>query len=548
MRPRVTALTFAGAVLVASLACGDAVAATSYTRIDAQVPVDPGVSLDASLYVPNAPPPAGGFPLIVRQHGGGSNKDNPYDTLHGIHAVETGNYALLMYSHRGHGDSGGLFDFFGPQSVADFSKLLDWVAATSRVHGLGIDTQNVGTNGYSQGGGLSLLPAAFDSRVKVVAVGNTFDSLSHALKPDGCYKLSWSTGVFAAAYKAAGARTDDLTALRWGLALATDTEDVSTPLGPSASQELAAHSPLTYVHRLAAPFSDPHGSRSSVPVFWSNSWEDQLFPADHPESILEALDDAGVATHYWFASGGHAAGPDDPADVAAKEAAMLAWFDFHLRGVGTLPAARVDYAERLPSGGWTHKTAADWPVPEAVARGLHPRADGTLAESADSATAVGQVVNDLANLNVENDAILNEIAGNFPGGRDVLQSVPESGTPLDTRLYVSPVRETAAEIVGAPELRLAIRSTAVNRFQVSAKVFDVATDGTARMINRGCVSLPAGTTEATLRLWPNAYVFAAGHRIALAISAVDFPVFAPDEEPQATTILSGTELSLPTIP
>src|SRR2546426_9666592 len=112
----------AAALLLTSSALALPAHAASYTRTDAMVSMSDGVRLDASVYVPDGPPPAGGFPLIVRQHGGGSNKDNPYDTGYGLEAVETGNFALLMYSHRGHGNSEGIFDFFGQQTTQDFSE------------------------------------------------------------------------------------------------------------------------------------------------------------------------------------------------------------------------------------------------------------------------------------------------------------------------------------------------------------------------------------------------------------------------------------------
>src|SRR6202008_2184469 len=98
-------------------------------------------------------PAAARLPLIVRHHGGGSNKDSPYDVNYAMPAVESGRFAVLMYSVRGHGESGGLFDFFGDRTTQDFSEMLDWVAAN---HGALIDTNNVGSWGYSQGGGESL--------------------------------------------------------------------------------------------------------------------------------------------------------------------------------------------------------------------------------------------------------------------------------------------------------------------------------------------------------------------------------------------------------
>jgi len=207
---------------------------------------------------------------VVRQHGGGSNKDSPYDVGYGLAFVKTGHFALLMYSHRGHGNSGGIFDFFGERTTRDFSDMLDWVATRFRGR---IDARRVAVTGYSQGGGESLLPAEADPRVKVVAVGNTFANLNRALNPNDCMKFSFATGIFVAAYKAGMVRTDDATAVRWGATLYSDTEDVATPASASTTDELDARSPTARVDALI---------RRRVPVYWAQSWEDQLFPAIIP--------------------------------------------------------------------------------------------------------------------------------------------------------------------------------------------------------------------------------------------------------------------------
>ncbi|MGH8528850.1 MAG: alpha/beta fold hydrolase, partial [Nevskiales bacterium] len=137
-------------------------AESSYERFDALVAMSDGVRLDASLYLPKQSS-AVPLPLIVRHHGGGSSKESPFDVQYAIKTVETNHFAVLMYSHRGHGISEGFFDFFGPRTTQDFSDMLDWIAAN---YGDRVDTDNVGSSGYSQGGGESLLPAINDTRVK----------------------------------------------------------------------------------------------------------------------------------------------------------------------------------------------------------------------------------------------------------------------------------------------------------------------------------------------------------------------------------------------
>ncbi|HUP93067.1 MAG TPA: CocE/NonD family hydrolase [Solimonas sp.] len=512
----------------------------AYDRIDALVPMSDGVQLDASLYIPKAA--SGRLPLVVRHHGGGSNKDSPYDVTYALKLVETGRFAVLMYSVRGHGNSEGLFDFFGPRTTQDFSEMLDWVAST---HGEQVDTENVGSSGYSQGGGESLLPAEQDARVKALAVGNTFADLNYALNPNDCFKFSFATGIFLGAYTSTASRVDVSLALRWGAQFDTDTEDIGTPVIPSTTEELALRSPQTYVDALVA---------RKVPLFWTNSWEDQLFPADHPERMLATLEAAGVPVHYWFASGGHAAGANFPAEEAQREQAMLDWFEQYLLGIdhGFASGPKVDYWQRVTGnprkpGEWEHHTAAAWPIPTAHNAALYPHADGTLAlEPAAGETA--DLLNDLVSVNVANDALVHEVAGNVPGMGDVLDQVPESANPLDTIRYTSAVLGAPLNVVGAPVLTVTQESTHAVVQQLDAKVWDEDEGGSVQLIWRGAVSGPLGS-EVSFALWPNAHRFEPGHRIILTISSLDFPTFKPDIEPWSSTIsLADTRLDLPATP
>lgn len=527
-------LALAIAIAVAPAAAQDA----AVEAIPHQVEMSDGVVLDATLYVPVQVSPAR-LPLIVRQHGGGSNKDSPFDVKYAVQAVATGRFAALMYSARGHGTSGGIFDFFGPRTTQDFSEMLDWVAAS---HGARIDTANVGAAGYSQGGGESLLPASRDARVKALAVGNTFADLNHALNPNDAFKFAFATGIFLAAYTVSASRVDDATALRWGAQFYADAEDVGTPLVPSTTDDLASRSPQTYVDALAA---------RQVPVFWTNAWEDQLFPADHPERMLPTLAAAGATVHYWFASGGHAAGANYPPEEEARERAMLAWFEQFLLGAerGFSNAAQVDYWQRTTGdprkpGEWTHHQAAAWPIPDATTVAWYPHADGTLAQAPAAAGATAMLANDAASLNVANDALVHEVAGQVPGLGDVLDQVPESENPFDTITYTSAPLVQALDVVGAPVVTVRQDSTHISVQQLAAKVWDVG-DAGARLIWRGATSGAHGD-EVSFALWPNAHRFEPGHRIVLTISSVDFPTFKPDTEPWVATVaLDGTRLDLP---
>lgn len=511
-----------------------------YERIDATVPMSDGVSLDASLYVPKSPA-FSRLPLIVRHHGGGSNKDSPFDVKYALKAVETGRFAALMYSVRGHGNSGGMFDFFGPRTTRDFSEMVDWVAAQ---HGDRVDTDRVGASGYSQGGGESLLPAEQDARVKALAVGNTFADLNYALNPNDVFKFAFATGIFLGAYTSTFSRVDDTLAVRWGATFYADTEDIAVPPFPSTTDDLASRSPLTYVDTLVA---------RRVPVFWTNSWEDQLFPADHPQKVLDVLEAAGIPIHYWFASGGHAAGDSFPQEETEREQAMQDWFDQFLNGAdhGFLSAPKVDYWERQSGdprkpGDWLHFVAAEWPVPDAASSAMFPQADGSLGATPASDGATMTLINDYASANVSNDALTLEVASNVPGLDSVLEQLPENANPLDTLRFTSEPLAAPLDVVGAPIITIAQDSTRTIVQQFDVKVWDQS-DAGFQLIWRGAISGLLGTTT-SFALWPNAHRFDAGHRIVLMVSSVDFPTFKPDVEPWTSGIvLAGTSLQMPKV-
>jgi len=521
-------------------------ASVAITEIREMVPMSDGVKLDAVLYLPVDAEP--GVPLIVRQHGGGSTKDDAFDKGFAIKAVESGDFALLMYSARGHGSSEGIFDFFGPRTTRDVSEMLDWVNARA---GSAVNINVVGMNGYSQGGGGSLLPAAQDPRIRSVAVGNTFDDLNRALNPNDCFKASFATGIFAGAYTVTGSRVDDSTAGRWGAQFYTDTEAISLdPAFPSTTDDLHARSPLTHLQ----PLID-----RQVPVFWTQAWEDQLFPADMPAHILQPLADAGVLVHYWFNSGGHAA-QDVVSERNAREAAMLNWFRQTLLGEpqGFSNAAQVDYYERVAGrprasteGDWSGPfQSATWPI-ASTSSVLYAHGDGTLSATANTASApIGPIVNTSASVNVANDALVLEVARNIPGAEAHVRSVPEDGNAADSVTFESAPFEQPLRVVGAPSVQTDLVEVAGARVQVNAKLWDVNGD-VAQLIWRGCTSsADAGDQLVSQDLWPNAHTFQPGHSLRLVVSTVDFPTFQPLRTPFAYSVDTngGTSISLPVAP
>ncbi|MDD1777763.1 MAG: alpha/beta fold hydrolase [Candidatus Helarchaeota archaeon] len=100
-------------------------------------------------------------PCVIMCHGWRSNIDGSKYlqwplTLYG--------YALVTYSSRGHGKSGGKRDF--PQIYEDVIKVIDFLQKNNQ--NFGIDTNRLAVIGHSMGASISLMKAYLDARVKMV--------------------------------------------------------------------------------------------------------------------------------------------------------------------------------------------------------------------------------------------------------------------------------------------------------------------------------------------------------------------------------------------
>ena len=196
------AAVIAALVLVSGEATGSTAA-----RQDVSIPMDDGVSIAATLYVPDGAPPAGGWPAIVFLHGLAGNRQQMNALVEG-YGFTGGSYAILTFDARGHGESGGLVGIDGPREIADTRAVHDWLAARPDVS----DTR-IGAWGISYGGG-----AVFNSLVAgvpwaAVATVETWTDLYSALMPQGLVKSGLVAGL---ASSIPDARRDPSLAARHG--------------------------------------------------------------------------------------------------------------------------------------------------------------------------------------------------------------------------------------------------------------------------------------------------------------------------------------------
>jgi len=156
---------------------------------DVSIPMDDGVSIGATLYVPDGTPPAGGWPALVFLHGLSGNRQQMNALVEG-YGISGQGLAVLTFDARGHGESGGLVGIDGPREVADTRAVRDWLAARPEVS----DTK-IGAWGISYGGG-----AIFNSLVagvpwSAVFTVETWTDLYSALMPQGLVKSGLVAGL-----------------------------------------------------------------------------------------------------------------------------------------------------------------------------------------------------------------------------------------------------------------------------------------------------------------------------------------------------------------
>src|SRR5262245_15129638 len=117
-----------GALATALVLVGGDATGAAAAKQDLSITMDDGVSIAATLYLPDGTPPPGGWPGIVFLHGLSGNRQSMNALVEGYGLTGQG-YAILTFGARGHGESGGLVGIDGPREVADTRAIHDWFAA-----------------------------------------------------------------------------------------------------------------------------------------------------------------------------------------------------------------------------------------------------------------------------------------------------------------------------------------------------------------------------------------------------------------------------------
>ena len=160
--------------------------AGAFSRQDVRIASGDGTALAATLTLPDAAVPAGGWPAVIVMHGLGGNRASSLAIAQGMAVSER--YAVLAFDARGHGDSGGLIGIDGPREIADVRAVFAWLRDRPDVA-----DARIGGYGVSYGGGAAWNSLAAGVPWAALAIWMSWTDLRQALVPQGLAK----TGVIA---------------------------------------------------------------------------------------------------------------------------------------------------------------------------------------------------------------------------------------------------------------------------------------------------------------------------------------------------------------
>lgn len=216
-------------------------------------------------------------------------------------------YTVVSYTARGFWESGGEIDMAGLLDQADVSAVIDWALANTRA-----DPSRIGLSGISYGGGLSLLGAAMDPRVKSVAAMSAWTDLAESFLGNGETIRKEAVRLLQLAAELTGKPSANL-------------EEVFSDYFSNSNLDFL----YEFTYNSSAVNFISNINANGAAVFIANALGDSLFT---PNQFPEFYDQLTVPKHIEFAPGDHA-GPELPGifglpDQVWDRAGQ--WNDFYL--------------------------------------------------------------------------------------------------------------------------------------------------------------------------------------------------------------------------
>lgn len=269
-----------------------------------------GVGIAYDLYEPDGAAPAGGWPGVIVMHGLGGSKDDMGTVAD---AFVSHGYAVLAYTDRGHGTSGGVAGLAGPDDIATEQAMFSFFAGLPEVS----DTQ-IGAWGISYGGGQTWNGLAAGIPYKAAEVVETWTDLYSALFPQNLAK----SGIVLGFAKAIDARSPLI----------------------AASEDDAIHSTNMGSLKILADSRSSYATLPSIktPVYMFQGRVDYAFDVGQ---ALNGFTRITGPKHLYVGQFGHTPSTFPGPDVSYVFAQGLAWYDHYLKnapnGIDTAPPVTI---------------------------------------------------------------------------------------------------------------------------------------------------------------------------------------------------------------
>ncbi|MER7111667.1 CocE/NonD family hydrolase [Streptomyces sp. NPDC000229] len=303
------------------------------------------------------------------------------------------------------------------------------------------------------------------------------------------------------------------------------------------------------------PYNGPHPyDARPVPVLHCVGWFDNLGIAhmrDYTElarrpgwaALQYLIADTTDHENYFLENAPVSPDTDHLADEAALDAMLdaytrpaLDFFDVFLKGTArpeSLPSVRW----KLGHVGWRTSTA--WPPPEAASIDLHLGEPEAATGPVPGGRLTARPAREAGSVEWRydpDDLVPSATANTFMVLHDHPDERPTADRD-DVLVFTGPVCDTPLDLAGPVDAVLHVGSTAPT-FDVFVRLLDLAPDGTARLIVRGCVQADAAG-EVEIALGHTGYRVRPGHRLTLMVTSSDFPNHLPNsgshEDPWLTT-------------
>ena len=523
-----------------------------------------GTPLDVSVTLP-ARRTRRALPLVVFLHGFLSSKreylsdtregtDRPAEAYkmvrwNNVWFASRG-YAVLNYSSRGHGESGGTLDLASRGvEVRDTHHLTgllaDDIARRDRL--ARVARRRVAVLGGSYGGGQTWLllttrgrgvrqygtwrsPGGRGVRLAALVPQFTWSDLLSSLAPGGgpggaplgIAKLSIVNGLTAGANSKLPPKV-----ISWiaRLDAGEPYDSPSDPVVPEARRALTQDRSGLYQDDFFRALQSRRRQRS-IPVLAAQGWTDPIFPASESLRMYERL--RAVRPRYpiqlYFGDLEHLTAQGKVPDMAYYHRLGTRMLDRYLLRRGKRPRFDVRSARtRCEKGRFGPVTVArSW-------RALGPR------RPVFDLAGPQQIASPLSDPRA---VAADPVAASTQKGRGcIVTDLP--ATP-GVATWTVPV-EAGFELIGTPRLELRYRALAPD-LQLNSRLWDVAPDGTQTLVTRGShrvVSPPLDGGAAAYELDGNHWRFEPGHRLMLEVTADDSPYLRRDNFPGSATINSA---------